>query len=96
VQALFERVDAEQGRLDVLVNNAPGHRKDAITAAPFWDQPLSHWEGMFDRGVRNHVVAARAAAPLFCGNGTGSSSPPRSGTEIATPAPSSTTWRRRP
>ncbi|HEU4630867.1 MAG TPA: SDR family NAD(P)-dependent oxidoreductase [Gemmatimonadaceae bacterium] len=65
VEALFARVAREQGALDLLVNNATGHHQDPITAAPFWEQPMSHWEGMFDRGVRNHILASRHAAPLF-------------------------------
>lgn len=65
VRELFARVEREQGQLDVLVNNAWGGHQDHIGAEPFWEQPLSHWEGMFERGVRNHIVASRAAAPLF-------------------------------
>ena len=68
VRALFERVEREQGRLDVLVNNAWGGH-ETLTAdtldRPFWDQPLAHWESMFDHGVRNHVIACQLAAPLF-------------------------------
>ena len=71
VAALFAQVEREQGRLDLLVNNATGHHQDAITNTPFWEQPLSHWEGMFDRGVRNHIVASRHAAPMFLRQGRG-------------------------
>lgn len=68
VRALIARVTQEQGRLDLLVNNAWGghetfdHRAFAL---PFWEQPLEQWEGMFSRGVRNHIVASRHAAPLL-------------------------------
>lgn len=65
VHALFARVEREQGRLDLLVNNATGQHQEEIGAMPFWEQPMSHWEGMFDKGVRNHILATRAAAPLF-------------------------------
>jgi NAD(P)-dependent dehydrogenase (short-subunit alcohol dehydrogenase family) len=68
VDDLFARVEREQGRLDVLVNNAWGGH-ESLTGdtlnRPFWEQPLSHWESMFDHGVRNHVVSCRAAAPLL-------------------------------
>lgn len=67
VNALFERVQREQPRLDLLVNNAwGGHESfDGVFEAPFWEHPLEHWDSMFDRGVRNHLLASRAAAPLF-------------------------------
>ncbi len=68
VHDLFARVERDHGRLDVLVNNAwGGHESFSVETldAPFWTQPLSHWESMFDHGVRNHVVACHAAAPLF-------------------------------
>jgi NAD(P)-dependent dehydrogenase (short-subunit alcohol dehydrogenase family) len=44
-----------------------GHETFSLATlnAPFWDQPLEHWESMFDYGVRNHVVACHVAAPLF-------------------------------
>jgi len=55
------------------VNNAwGGHESfDGVFEAPFWKHPLSHWEAMFDRGVRNHLLAARAAAPILVGQGSG-------------------------
>jgi NAD(P)-dependent dehydrogenase (short-subunit alcohol dehydrogenase family) len=67
VQALFDRVRSDHGRLDLLVNNAwGGHESfDGVFDAPFWQHPLDHWDSMMDRGVRNHLLAARAAAPLF-------------------------------
>jgi NAD(P)-dependent dehydrogenase (short-subunit alcohol dehydrogenase family) len=73
VDALFARVQAEQGRLDLLVNNAwGGHESfDGVFEAPFWQHPLAHWDSMMDRGVRNHLLAARAAAPMLMRQGHG-------------------------
>src|SRR2546423_4428476 len=68
VEALFARVTQEQGRLDVLVNNVWGgyEQQDwSRFAAPFWEQPLRHWSGMFEAGVRAHLVATRLAVPLM-------------------------------
>jgi NAD(P)-dependent dehydrogenase (short-subunit alcohol dehydrogenase family) len=68
VRALFERIGHEQqGRLDLLVNNAWGGHEtfNGVFEAPFWEHPLSNWDSMMDRGVRNHLVASRCAAPLF-------------------------------
>jgi NAD(P)-dependent dehydrogenase (short-subunit alcohol dehydrogenase family) len=67
VAALFERVTQEQGRLDLLVNNAWGGHEtfDGVFQAPFWERPMAHWNSMFDRGVRNHLLASRLAAPIL-------------------------------
>ncbi len=68
VEALFERVRAEQGRLDLLVNKAWGGyegQPTGITMAPFWEQPRSQWQGMFVAGLRAHLVASQFAAPLM-------------------------------
>ena len=32
---------------------------------PFWQQPLSRWDAMFQAGVRAHYVASALAAPLM-------------------------------
>lgn len=73
VAALFQRVVQEQGRLDLLVNNAWGGHEtfDGIFQAPFWERPMVHWESMFDHGVRNHLLASRLAAPTLIAQGRG-------------------------
>jgi NAD(P)-dependent dehydrogenase (short-subunit alcohol dehydrogenase family) len=52
----------------VLVSNAwggyEGHDPGSFTA-PFWAQPLRHWDGMFTAGVRSHLLAARGAVALM-------------------------------
>lgn len=65
VARLFARVEEEAGRLDLLVNNAWGGHEafTGVFDAPFWEQPLEQWEAMLDRGVRNHLLASRAAVP---------------------------------
>ena len=67
VSELFARVRRDHDRIDILVNNAwGGHESfDGVFDAPFWEHPLAHWDTMFDRGVRNHVLASRHAAPLM-------------------------------
>jgi NAD(P)-dependent dehydrogenase (short-subunit alcohol dehydrogenase family) len=67
VAALFARVAHEAGRIDLLVNNAwGGHESfNGVFDAPFWEHPLANWDAMFDRGVRNHLLAGRCAAPLM-------------------------------
>jgi NAD(P)-dependent dehydrogenase (short-subunit alcohol dehydrogenase family) len=74
VEALFERVRQEQGRLDLLVNNVWGGYEqydDATFDAPFWEQPLWRWDKMFTAGVRAHFTASRLAAPLMMFQGQG-------------------------
>jgi len=68
VRELVARIEREQGRLDLLVNNAWGGHESFTPAsldAPFWEQPLAHWHSMFEHGLRNHVLMSHAAAPLF-------------------------------
>lgn len=64
VAALFEQVRQEQGRLDILVNNAFSLPEDLIEPRPFWEKPLSNWE-MVDVGVRSNFVAAWHAARMM-------------------------------
>lgn len=64
VAALFEQVAREQGRLDLLVNNAFALPETLTDPEPFWDKPLSYWE-MVDVGVRSNYVAACHAARLM-------------------------------
>src|SRR5581483_11945760 len=68
VEELFARVGREQGRIDLLVNNAWGGYEQhdyRRFADPFYEQPLRHWDGMFTAGVRAALVASRFAAPLM-------------------------------
>lgn len=65
VAALFERVRAEHGGLDLLVANACNGNALPFRGGPFWTLPLQHWHNMVDVGVRSHLVAAWHAAPLL-------------------------------
>jgi NAD(P)-dependent dehydrogenase (short-subunit alcohol dehydrogenase family) len=68
VEAVFDRITAEHGHLDVLVNNVWGGYERMVENGeftwllPFWRQPLWRWDAMFSAGVRAHYVAARFAA----------------------------------
>jgi NAD(P)-dependent dehydrogenase (short-subunit alcohol dehydrogenase family) len=64
VAALFDQIRREQGRLDILVNNAFSLPEDLTEPQPFWDKPLSNWE-MVDVGVRSNFVAAWHAAKIM-------------------------------
>ena len=70
VTALFDRIRVEQGRLDILVNNAFTLPDDLTDPKPFWEKPLSNWE-MVDVGVRSNFAAARLAAQIMVPQGSG-------------------------
>jgi NAD(P)-dependent dehydrogenase (short-subunit alcohol dehydrogenase family) len=64
VAALFEQVKRDEGRLDILVNNAFALPDDLTDIAGFWEKPLSNLE-MWDVGVRSSYVAAWHAAQIM-------------------------------
>lgn len=70
VAALFDQVGAEQGRLDILVNNAFALPEDLTEPGGFWQKPLSNWE-MVDVGVRSNFTAAWHAARIMVPQGSG-------------------------
>ncbi|MGE0791521.1 MAG: SDR family NAD(P)-dependent oxidoreductase [Sandaracinaceae bacterium] len=63
VRAVFDRIQTERGRLDLLVNNVFAIPKEPIWGKPFWEQPLAHWDLMHTIGLRSHFVASVYAAP---------------------------------
>ena len=71
VAALFERVDAEQGRLDVLVNNAFIVTNELTSGLKFWELPISSWDDMIDVGTRSAYVASVFAAQRMVPAGRG-------------------------
>jgi NAD(P)-dependent dehydrogenase (short-subunit alcohol dehydrogenase family) len=64
VKALFERVAEEQGRLDILVNNATCVHDGMTDIGGFWEKPLA-LQDILDVGLRSSYVAAYYAAPLM-------------------------------
>lgn len=64
VRALFERVEAEQGRLDILVNNACALHNEQGGERGFWEKPLAV-ATMLDVGVRSSYIATHFAAPML-------------------------------
>lgn len=64
IAALFERVEREQGRLDILVNNLMAIPPEMTERKGFWEKPLANWE-IFDTGVRAAFVAAWHAAKIM-------------------------------
>jgi dehydrogenase/reductase SDR family protein 1 len=68
VEAAFQCVIDDQGRLDILVNNVWGGYEKMFESGeftwplPFWKQPLWRWDAMFAAGVRAHYVSSIHAA----------------------------------
>ncbi len=68
VRSLFARVEAECGRLDILVNNACAIPDRLAETGPFWDKPLDLVQ-ILDVGMRSAYVASWFAAPILNRNG---------------------------
>jgi dehydrogenase/reductase SDR family protein 1 len=77
VEAVFRQIQAEQGRIDILVNNVWGGYENMVENGeytwerPFWQQPLWRWDAMFAAGVRAHFTASRLAAPVMVAQHSG-------------------------
>ena len=64
VKALFEQVQREQGRLDILVNNACAIHDQLTAPGNFWEKPMEIGN-MITVGVRSSFVASYYAAPMM-------------------------------
>lgn len=65
VEALFARVDQEQGRLDILVNNVYQIPNPPAMGKGFWEHPVSVWDDQCGVGLRGYYVASVFAAPIM-------------------------------
>lgn len=70
VAALFERIMQEQGRLDVLFNNATYIHHQLIEKQPFWEKDLGA-ANILDVGLRSAYVASWHAARIMVPQGSG-------------------------
>src|SRR5260370_15353854 len=64
IKGLFERVNTEQGHLDILVNNATTIGADPLAPPPFWNKSIAIAD-QFTVGLRSAFVASYYAAPLL-------------------------------
>lgn len=79
VAALFERVDRERGRVDVLANAVWGAADAfpstdewmAVWNLPFWEQPVRQWQAMVNAGPYAYFLTAVYAARRMAAAGGG-------------------------
>jgi NAD(P)-dependent dehydrogenase (short-subunit alcohol dehydrogenase family) len=65
VQTLFDRVDRERGRLDVLVNSIAGEDPMMYQWGAFWKTKLEHGDVIFRNCILSHITTTKHAAPLM-------------------------------
>ena len=68
VKALVERIDAEQGRLDVLVNDVWGGEKLFEWDTPVWEHDLANGLRLVDLALKTHLITSHFALPLLIRN----------------------------
>ena len=70
VEAVFDRIKAEQGRLDVVVNVASPDFSEMV-GVPFWEIPFRHMSACLDIGPRSDYVTTALAARMMIEQGSG-------------------------
>jgi NAD(P)-dependent dehydrogenase (short-subunit alcohol dehydrogenase family) len=68
VRALVERIEGEQGRLDVLVNDVWGGERLIEWDAPLWEHSLEGGLRMLRLAIDTHIVTSHFALPLLIRN----------------------------
>lgn len=76
-KAVVDKIIAEQGRIDVLVNNVWGGYEYFNDGTEFWKEdgfwmaPISRFDKMFSAGVRAHYVTSSFVVPHMIKNNGG-------------------------
>jgi NAD(P)-dependent dehydrogenase (short-subunit alcohol dehydrogenase family) len=68
VRALVERIDAEQGRLDVLVNDIWGAEHLFDWNVPVWEHDLERGLRVLRLAIDTHLITSHHALPLLLRN----------------------------
>jgi NAD(P)-dependent dehydrogenase (short-subunit alcohol dehydrogenase family) len=71
VEALFERVDRECGRIDMLVNSIAGEDPLMAQWCSFWKTDLKNAEAALRQSLLSHIITAKHAAPYMIRNRRG-------------------------
>lgn len=65
VTLLFERIRAEHGHLDILVNDVWGGDELTERGTPFWELSIAKGLLMQQRAVHSHIITSRYGVPLM-------------------------------
>jgi NAD(P)-dependent dehydrogenase (short-subunit alcohol dehydrogenase family) len=71
VRELIERIEREQGRLDLLVNGVWGGDPLTDWQHPLWEQDLETGLKLLRQAVETHIITSRYALPLMLAGGRG-------------------------
>jgi NAD(P)-dependent dehydrogenase (short-subunit alcohol dehydrogenase family) len=71
VAALIARIEAERGRLDILVNDIWGGDPMVDWNAKFWQLDVATVRALVDQAILSHLITARHAAPLMLRQASG-------------------------
>ncbi len=72
IEAFFDFVGKEQGKIDILVNNVYKIPNPPAWGGGFWDHPIQVWDDQVGIGLRAHYVASWHAAKWLFAAGAGS------------------------
>jgi NAD(P)-dependent dehydrogenase (short-subunit alcohol dehydrogenase family) len=65
VKNLFEKIKAEQGKLDILVNDVWGGDDLTEWGKPFWESSLEKGLQMYRQAIFTHIITSYYAIPLM-------------------------------
>ena len=65
VKVLIDRIEAEQGRLDVLVDTVAGEDPMMHQWGSFWTTDLTNADALLRQAVVSHIITAKHAAPVM-------------------------------
>jgi NAD(P)-dependent dehydrogenase (short-subunit alcohol dehydrogenase family) len=71
VERLFSRIRADQGRLDILVNDVWGGDELTEFGKTFWEVSLDKGLLMLQRAIHSHIITSHYGAPLMIETGSG-------------------------
>lgn len=71
VQSLVQRIEQEQGRLDILVNDIWGAEHLTEWHVPIWEHSLEKGLRMMELAIHTHLITSHYALPLLLKNKNG-------------------------